>query len=148
MDPTENAALKKSRKRRGSEATESVTSTPDYQDFRDDRVHTFFNLKPGESKRYRFFLHAAYLGEFHLPTSLVEAMYDAAIQSRTESGKVVVRVSEGSNGDPDAPTRLQSGEASSEDGSSGEEGGESQGEDSNGEPSDGEGDQSEEQSGE
>jgi alpha-2-macroglobulin len=128
MDPSENATKVKSRTRNSSSSSSAatLTSVPDYQDFRDDRVYTFFDLKAGESKRFRFYLHAAYLGRFHLPQSLVEAMYDGAIQSRTQGGTAIVKVSEGSDGDPDAPSMLQRSNDGSDEGTS-EEGGEEQG---------------------
>ena len=60
--------------------------TPDnlnYQDIRDDRVYTYFDLRKGESKTFRLLLTAAYTGRYYLPPIEVEAMYDAAIYART-----------------------------------------------------------------
>jgi uncharacterized protein YfaS (alpha-2-macroglobulin family) len=53
-----------------------------YQDIRDDRVYTYFDLRQGESKTFRTLLNASYLGKFYLPMVSVEAMYDAAINAR------------------------------------------------------------------
>lgn len=53
-----------------------------YQDIRDDRVYTYFNIKQGESKTFSVLLNASYLGRFYLPMVSVEAMYDATINSR------------------------------------------------------------------
>ncbi len=93
----------------------STAASPfDYQDFRDDRVHTFFNLNPGESKVFRFFLNAAYLGEYHMPQSQVEAMYDGSINARNAGGKAVVKMPEGSDGNPNGPSKLQGEDASEE----------------------------------
>jgi hypothetical protein len=57
--------------------------SPTYQDIRDDRVHTFFDLKAGETKTFKVMLNASYLGRFYLPAFTVEAMYDRAFNART-----------------------------------------------------------------
>jgi uncharacterized protein YfaS (alpha-2-macroglobulin family) len=54
----------------------------DYQDIRDDRVYTYFDLDPGETKRYQVAVNAAYQGKYYLPMISVEAMYDATIYAR------------------------------------------------------------------
>ena len=58
------------------------TSIPRYQDIRDDRVNTFFELPLGKSHTYRVQLNAAYVGRFYLPSQLCEAMYDNTITAR------------------------------------------------------------------
>jgi uncharacterized protein YfaS (alpha-2-macroglobulin family) len=58
----------------------------DYQDVRDDRVYTYFSLKKGESKTFVMRVHSTYSGEFYLPGTKVEAMYDGSIQA-TEPGR-------------------------------------------------------------
>ena len=58
------------------------TSVPRYQDIRDDRVYTYYNLKAGETKTFRIYLNASYYGNFYLPSVYTEAMYDASITSR------------------------------------------------------------------
>lgn len=55
---------------------------PRYQDFRDDRVYTYYDLENGKSKTFRFKINAAYLGKFYLPTVSTEAMYDNTINAR------------------------------------------------------------------
>lgn len=55
---------------------------PSYQDIRDDRVITYFDLNRGEKKTFRVMLNAAYVGEFYLPTVYCEAMYDHEINAR------------------------------------------------------------------
>jgi uncharacterized protein YfaS (alpha-2-macroglobulin family) len=65
----------------GEENSEGI-DIPRYQDVRDDRVNTFFDLKKGESKTFRVYLNSSYHGEFYLPTVAAEAMYDAAINAR------------------------------------------------------------------
>ena len=63
---------------------------PDYQDFRDDRVYSYFNLNRNQSKTFRVILNASYLGEFYLPITYCEAMYDNEYFSRKAGGKVKV----------------------------------------------------------
>ena len=55
----------------------------DYQDVRDDRVYTYFDLRAGETKKFELLLNASYLGHYYLPPVSVEAMYDATINGRT-----------------------------------------------------------------
>ncbi|GBU07985.1 hypothetical protein AwDysgo_13160 [Bacteroidales bacterium] len=61
-----------------------------YQDIRDDRVFTYFNLFRGQSKIFRIRLQAAYIGKYTLPAVQCEAMYDTGAQARTRSGIVEV----------------------------------------------------------
>ncbi|MBT31295.1 MAG: hypothetical protein CMO01_16700 [Thalassobius sp.] len=63
-------------------------SEPEYQDIRDDRVYTFFDLKASETKTFRIRLNASYAGEYYMPTISCEAMYDHSINAR-KPGKVV-----------------------------------------------------------
>ncbi len=54
---------------------------PDYQDIRDDRIYTYFNLMHGERKTFIVQLNASYAGRFYLPGAYCEAMYDNSIAS-------------------------------------------------------------------
>jgi uncharacterized protein YfaS (alpha-2-macroglobulin family) len=54
----------------------------DYQDFRDDRVYTYFGLKAGEKRVFTFRATVTYEGRFYLPPVSVEAMYDPTINAR------------------------------------------------------------------
>jgi len=63
-----------------SESSES--SDFDYQDIRDDRIYTYFDIESGQSKTFRVILNASYLGKFYLPMVEAEAMYDATIHCR------------------------------------------------------------------
>ncbi len=65
---------------------------PTYQDIRDDRVLTYFDLKKGESKTFKVLLNATYLGEYYLPTVSCEAMYDNSISARKAGRWVKVAV--------------------------------------------------------
>jgi hypothetical protein len=62
----------------------------DYQDIRDDRVYTFFDLVPGETVTFFVQLNAAYQGRFYLPGVHCEAMYDNSIQARQKGRWVSV----------------------------------------------------------
>ena len=53
----------------------------DYQDFRDDRVYTFFDLAAGEAKVFRFRMTATYPGRYYLPSQVGEAMYDNDVRA-------------------------------------------------------------------
>jgi uncharacterized protein YfaS (alpha-2-macroglobulin family) len=59
-----------------------------YQDIRDDRVYTYFDLGSNQRKVFRVMLTAAYAGSYYLPAVNCEAMYDRSIYSRTK-GRVV-----------------------------------------------------------
>lgn len=67
------------------EGTENalVNGPFDYQDIRDDRVLTYFNLAAGQAVTYRVLLNAAYTGRFHLPSTTCSAMYDNTVNART-----------------------------------------------------------------
>lgn len=54
-------------------------SVPEYQDIRDDRVYTYFDLAAGETKTFRVLLTATYSGKFYLPSVKCAAMYDNSI---------------------------------------------------------------------
>jgi uncharacterized protein YfaS (alpha-2-macroglobulin family) len=66
------------------------TNGIDYQDVRDDRVSSYFDLKPGEAKSVELRLNASYLGRFYLPMVSVEAMYDATLNARAKGQWVQV----------------------------------------------------------
>ena len=69
---------------------------PTYQDIRDDRVYTFFDLPQGKSKTFHIRLTANYLGRYYLPSVYSEAMYDKSISARTGGKWVeVIRPSDG-----------------------------------------------------
>lgn len=66
------------------------SSASTYQDIRDDRVQTFFNLHGRSTVNYRFALNAAYAGEFILPAIYCEAMYDGAVKAIVPGRRVEV----------------------------------------------------------
>lgn len=51
----------------------------DYQDVRDDRVYSYFGLKPDETKVITIHVNASFTGRYYLPGVRVEAMYDADV---------------------------------------------------------------------
>ncbi len=61
---------------------------PTYEDIRDDRVNTFFDLDKFQTKTFVILLNASYLGEFKMPAIQCGAMYDNDIQARLP-GKIV-----------------------------------------------------------
>jgi uncharacterized protein YfaS (alpha-2-macroglobulin family) len=54
----------------------------EYQDFRDDRVYSYFHLRPHKSQKVVISLNAAYVGKYYLPTISCEAMYDNTVSAR------------------------------------------------------------------
>jgi alpha-2-macroglobulin len=60
----------------------SYKSSPStYQDVRDDRVYTFFNIPAGQSFTYYIHLNASYPGRYFLPGTFCEAMYDNTVSA-------------------------------------------------------------------
>ncbi len=57
------------------------SSSSSYQDIRDDRVYTYFNIGSGETVTYYVQLNASYLGRYFLPGTFCEAMYDNTISA-------------------------------------------------------------------
>lgn len=53
-----------------------------YQDIRDDRVYSYYDLPPGTSKTVTIRLNATYLGRYYLPAVYSEAMYDHTVNAR------------------------------------------------------------------
>jgi alpha-2-macroglobulin len=63
---------------------------PAYQDIRDDRVYTYFDLPANQRKTFNIILTASYAGTFYLPAVGCEAMYDHGIYSRKKGLTVIV----------------------------------------------------------
>ncbi len=55
-----------------------------YQDIKDDKVLTYFDLNINENKTFNLMLNASYEGKYYLPAINVEAMYDNSIYSRSK----------------------------------------------------------------
>lgn len=71
-------------------AKTAISNAFTYQDVRDDRILTYFDLPPGVSKEIKVRLQASYQGDFVLPAIQCEAMYDASTHARTKAGRVMV----------------------------------------------------------
>lgn len=61
-----------------------------YQDFKDDRVYTFFHLRQGGNQHYSFRAKAAFNGDFFMPAVSCEHMYKGTIYARTDTKRTVV----------------------------------------------------------
>ena len=61
-----------------------------YQDFRDDRVYTFFDLGAGDSKTFTFKAKAAFMGDFFLQAVSVENMYKGTQFARSNTGRASI----------------------------------------------------------
>jgi uncharacterized protein YfaS (alpha-2-macroglobulin family) len=73
-----------------SEAFQTTTSHFDYQDIRDDRVYTYFDLSANSNKVFRFQVNASYEGRFYLPAITAYAMYDETINARNPGEWVTI----------------------------------------------------------
>ncbi len=62
----------------------------EYQDTRDDRVYTYFDIKQNETLTYYVQLNAAYPGRYFLPATQCQAMYDQAITAGSKGSWVEV----------------------------------------------------------
>jgi alpha-2-macroglobulin len=63
---------------------------PTYQDIRDDRVYTYFDLPANGRKNFQVLLTASYAGSYYLPAASCEAMYDRTVYARTKGQTVDV----------------------------------------------------------
>ncbi|MEO5889876.1 MAG: MG2 domain-containing protein [Ferruginibacter sp.] len=70
------------------------SSPATYQDIRDDRVYTYFNIRENQTLTYYVQLNASYLGRYFLPGTFCEAMYDNSITAGV-NGKWVEVVAPG-----------------------------------------------------
>jgi hypothetical protein len=69
-------------------STETVSKAADnagltYQDVRDDRVLSYFDLAAKESKTIKVRMNAAFLGDYYFPAISAEVMYRPSIRART-----------------------------------------------------------------
>lgn len=62
-----------------------------FQDYRDDRVYTFFNLKGQGKASFTFKARAAYKGDFYWPAITCENMYRGDIYAKSKSQRVKVQ---------------------------------------------------------
>lgn len=74
-----------------TDARTGIDSHMNYQDIRDDRILTYFNLAPFKTKTFTVMLNATFAGRFYMPAIRCEAMYiqDAYANSAGEWVEVV-----------------------------------------------------------
>jgi uncharacterized protein YfaS (alpha-2-macroglobulin family) len=70
--------------------TKGYSNPSRYQDFRDDRVLTYYSLLPGKSQTFTVLLNATYKGKFYLPAIYSEAMYDHGINAQIAGKWILV----------------------------------------------------------
>ncbi len=59
----------------------SAASAFTYQDVRDDRVYTYFDLRRGERKQFEILLNATFAGKYYMPAVFCAPMYDESVQA-------------------------------------------------------------------
>ncbi len=69
----------------------STDSNARYTDIRDDRVNFYFDISKGSTKTFTVRLNASYLGNYYLPGTQVEAMYDNTYYARNQGQWVDVK---------------------------------------------------------
>ncbi|MBU0763628.1 MAG: hypothetical protein KJ607_02210, partial [Bacteroidetes bacterium] len=62
--------------------TDAYSCPSKYQDIRDDRVYTYFDLNRHKTKTFKMQLNASYTGTYYLPAVYCEAMYDHTINAK------------------------------------------------------------------
>ncbi|MBN2873659.1 MAG: alpha-2-macroglobulin, partial [Spirochaetales bacterium] len=75
---------------RSGDGGEDAGEAYDYQDAQDDRIHTYFDLKRGETRKFRFHANKTYDGTFFLPAITAEAMYNPDVYA-VLPGRTLVR---------------------------------------------------------
>lgn len=63
---------------------------PTYQDIRDDRVYTYFDLQARRSRSFVILLNATYAGKYYLPSVKCKAMYEDQVRAQTRGQWVEV----------------------------------------------------------
>jgi uncharacterized protein YfaS (alpha-2-macroglobulin family) len=85
------SGLKLNNQRISRSGTEEGSNNEWYQDFRDDRVQTFFELAGGKKVQHTFSVRAAFAGDFYWPSAHCENMYRGDVSASTASGRLVIR---------------------------------------------------------
>jgi uncharacterized protein YfaS (alpha-2-macroglobulin family) len=62
-----------------------------YQDYKDDRVYSFFELSPGSSLNLNFKTKAAFKGDFFMPVNQCEQMYRGDVFAKSSTGRLVIK---------------------------------------------------------
>ena len=71
---------------------EEASSRIQYQDIRDDRVNSYFQLAPRGQMTLRFEVVATYPGRYYAPPTYGEAMYNGSVQGGTQGQWVTVQM--------------------------------------------------------
>jgi len=74
--------------KRLNDIPQNENSNFEYQDIRDDRVYTYFDLNMNQQKIFVIQLNATYAGKYYQPSVKCEAMYDNSVHAQ-EAGRVV-----------------------------------------------------------
>ncbi len=62
-----------------------------YQDYRDDKVYTFFRLNKNETKTYYFKAKASLKGDYYMPAIFCENMYNGEVYARGTSQRTIIK---------------------------------------------------------
>jgi len=76
--------------RLNNQATSSQNFGLTYQDFRDDRVYSYFDLRAAQQISITILLNATYRGNYYMPATYCEAMYDNSIYAVSPGKRVKV----------------------------------------------------------
>lgn len=63
----------------------------EYQDYRDEKVYTYFSLRKNQTKTFRFRAKANLKGEFYLPSIRCEHMYQGSVKASTQARRTIVQ---------------------------------------------------------
>lgn len=63
---------------------DNTLSRPDYQDIRDDRVYTYFNMQHQKRVKFKVRLNATYAGKYYLPPVYTEDMYNIETKAQNK----------------------------------------------------------------
>ncbi len=72
------------------ELGKNESSAFDFQDIRDDRVYTYFDLSRNQTKTFKMTVTAAYPGKYYLPGAQLEAMYKASVGAKLAGSWIYV----------------------------------------------------------
>ena len=76
---------------RFTDAEGGTEGTARYTDIRDDRVNFYFDLSKRSTKTFTVRLNASYLGDYYLPGTQVEAMYDNNYYARGKGDWIEIK---------------------------------------------------------
>ncbi|MBN2651997.1 MAG: Ig-like domain-containing protein [Spirochaetales bacterium] len=67
------------------------SSSFDYQDIRDRVIYTYFDLKKGESRTFRYIVNSSYRGSFYLPAINCQPMYDNTVYATIKGQRIQIK---------------------------------------------------------